>query len=52
VIRHTVTFNRLDIVWLDYLAWLVLDADLAAVQVSQNEAHSCEGLEESDLLLY
>lgn len=50
MVGHTVTLHGLDLVGLDDLAGLILDADLLTVQVSQHEVNTRECLEKGDLL--
>jgi len=51
VVGHTVSLDRLDLIGLDYLTGLVLDADLLPVEVSQHKVDASKSLQESDLLL-
>lgn len=51
VVGHTVTFDCLDFVRLDNFTWLVLDANLLAIKVSQHKVNTSKRLEESDLFL-
>ena len=51
MVGHTVPLDRLDLVGLDDLTGLVLDADLLAVEVSQHKVDTRKGLQQSDLLL-
>jgi hypothetical protein len=50
MVGHTVTLNGLDLVGLDHLTGLILDADLLTVEVSQHEVNTCQRLEKGDLL--
>jgi hypothetical protein len=50
MVGHTVTLHGLDLVGLDHLAGLILDADLLTVKVGQHEVNTRESLEEGDLL--
>lgn len=51
VVGHTMTFNCLDIIRLDDLTRLVLDTNLFAVQMCQDEIDSGQGFKKRDLLL-
>ena len=51
MVGHTVTLNSLNIVGLNDFTWLVLDADLLAIQMGQHEVDTGQGLKQRDLLL-
>lgn len=50
MVGHAVTLHGLDLVRLDHLTGLILDADLLTVQVGQHEVNTRESLEKGDLL--
>ena len=38
--RHSLPLDCLMLIWLNYLAWLILDSDLPVVQMGKDKVHS------------
>ena len=49
---QALVLDSLDVLWLDNLAWLVLDPDFAAVKMGHHEVHASQCLVQGDLLLH